>query len=110
MGHIRLGTLPRSKKWREVVDLIATDASVEEIAEAAADASDKDLSRASRDPCFQFASDLLVRLPLLARAPGFEDALVDLGLDGSELSSVTGLLAGLERVVDRNSFDLRGSS
>ncbi|GAA6160656.1 hypothetical protein NBRC116589_28300 [Ruegeria sp. HU-ET01832] len=39
MGHIRLGTLPRSRKWREVVDLIATDASVEEIAEAAADAS-----------------------------------------------------------------------
>lgn len=110
MGHIRLGTLPRSKKWREVVDLIATDASVEQIAEAAADASDKDLTRASRDPRFQFVIDLLVRLPLLARAPGFEDVLVDLGIDRSELNSVTGLLAGLERVVDRNSFDLRGSS
>ncbi|CUH42637.1 hypothetical protein RUM4293_01525 [Ruegeria atlantica] len=110
MGHIRLGTLPRSRKWREVVDLIATDAPVEEIAEAAADASDKDLKRASRDPRFQFVSDLLVRLPLLARAPGFENALVDLGIDRSELNSVTGLLAGLERVVDRNSFDLRGSS
>lgn len=52
MGRIMLGILPRSKKWREVVDLIATDAPVEEIAEAAADASNKDLSRASRDPRF----------------------------------------------------------
>ena len=110
MGHIRLGTLPLSKKWREVVDLIATDASVEEIAEAAADASDKDLSRASRDPRLQFVSDLLVRLPLLARAPRFEDALADLDIDGSDLASVTGLLAGLDRAIDRNNFDLRGSS
>ena len=110
MGHIRLGTLPRSKKWREVVDLIATDASVEKIAEAAADASDKDLLRASGDPRFQFVSDLLVRLPLLARAPGFEVALADLGIDGSELASVTGLLAGLDRAIDRNTFELRGSS
>ncbi len=86
MGHIRLGTLPRSKKWREVVDLIATDTSVEEIAEAAADASESDLALASRDPRFQFVSDLLVRLPLLARAPGFEDALADLGIATSELS------------------------
>ncbi|MEO0765704.1 MAG: hypothetical protein AAFY75_06755 [Pseudomonadota bacterium] len=110
MGHIRLGTLPRSKKWREVVDLIATDASVEEIAEAAADASERDLARASHDPRFQFVSNLLVRLPLLARAPRFEDALTDLGMATSELDSVTGLLAGLGRTVDRNSFDLRGSS
>ena len=110
MGHIRLGTLPRSKKWREVVDLIATDASVEEIAEAAADASESDLARASRDPRFQFVSDLLVRLPLLARAPGFEDALADLGIATSELGSVTGLLAGLDRAVDGRSFDLRSSS
>ncbi len=110
MGHIRLGTLPRSRKWREVVDLIATDASVEEIAEAAADASESDLARASRDPRFQFVSDLLVRLPLLARAPGFEDALADLGIATSELGSVTGLLAGLDRAVDGRSFDLRSSS
>ena len=81
MGHIRLGTLPRSKKWREVVDLIETDVLVEE---AAADASDKNLSRASRDPRFQLASDLLVRLPLLARAPVFEDTLVELGTEKSE--------------------------
>lgn len=110
MGHIRLGTLPRSKKWREVVGLIDSDASIDEIAEAAAKASELDLSRASKDPRFQFISSLLVRLPLLARAPGFEDALADLGVGENALSSVTGFLAGLELAIDRQSFQTGSSS
>ena len=110
MGHIRLGNLPQSKKWRDVVGLIDSDASIEEIAEAAAKASELDLSRASNDPRFQFISSLLVRLPLLARAPGFEDALADLGVGENALSSVTGLLAGLELAIDRRSFELGASS
>ena len=31
------------------------------------------------DPAFKFVASRLVRLPLLARAPGFEDALRDVG-------------------------------
>jgi len=110
MGHIRLGTLPQSKKWREVVGLIDSDASIDAIAEAAARASEIDLSRASKDPRFQFISSLLVRLPLLARAPGFEDALADLGVRENALSSVTELLAGLELAIDRQSFQIGSSS
>lgn len=110
MGHIRLGTLSQSKKWRDVVGLIDSDAPIDEIAEAAAKASELDLSRASKDPRFQFVSSLLVRLPLLARAPGFEDALADLGIGENSLSSVTGLLAGLELAIDRQSFELGASS
>ncbi len=72
MGHIRLGTLQRSKKWRDVIGLLDSDADIESIAEAAARASEMDLKRASNDPLFQFVTQLLVRLPLLARAPGFE--------------------------------------
>lgn len=109
MGHIRLGTLPQSKKWRDVVELLDSDAPIDVIAEAAAKASERDLSRASGDPNFQFVSSLLVRLPLLARAPGFEGALADLGVGDNAPSSVTGLLAGLELAIDRQSFE-RGFS
>ena len=56
MGHIRLGTLPQSKKWCEVVSLLDADAPVERVAEAAVHASERDLSRASDDPGFQFIS------------------------------------------------------
>lgn len=110
MGHIRLGALSRSKKWRDVVGLLESDAPLDVIAEATAKASDLDLSRASNDPRFQFVSSLLVRLPLLARAPGFEQALADLGVGENALSSVTGLLAGLELAIDRQSFELGASS
>ncbi len=46
----------------------------------------------------------------MARAPGFEDALADLGVGENALASVTGLLAGLELAIDRQSFDLGASS
>ena len=95
MGHIRLGILSQSKKWRDVIGLLDSDASLEDLAEAAARASELDLGRASGDPAFQFVSSLLVQLPLLARAPGFDDALSNLGLDAGSLGSVSALLAGL---------------
>lgn len=105
MGHIRLGTLPQSKKWREVISILESGASVDAIAEAAAKASERDLSNASNDPRFQFVASLLVRLPLLARAPGFQAELADLGVGQNAHTSVTGLLSGLELAIDKQSFD-----
>lgn len=110
MGHIRLGTLPRSKKWREVVDLLASDAPLDAVAAAAAQASERDLSGASDDPRFQFISSLLVRLPLLARGPGFATELEALGIGPNALDSVLGLLSGIEIAIDRNAHDLGASS
>lgn len=50
MGHIRLGTLPRSKKLRDVVSIMESGANVLAVAEAAARASELDLNRATEDP------------------------------------------------------------
>lgn len=110
MGHIRLGTLPRSRKWREVVERLESDAPLDAVAAAAARASERDLSRASDDPRFQFVSSLLVRLPLLARGPGFAAELEALGIGPNALTSVAGLLSGIELAIDRNSYDLGASS
>jgi len=110
MGHIRLGTLSRSKKWREVVDLLETNASLEAIAEASARASELDLSRASNDPSFQFVSRLLVELPLMARSPELCGSLDDMGFDAETLSSVPKLLSEIGNAIDRNAFDLGQSS
>lgn len=106
MGHIRLGTLPRSKRWREVVALLEAEAPLERIAEASALASERDLSRASSDPQFQFVANLLVTLPLEARSPGFSDYLDRLGMDPADLGSVTDLLSDLSRAIDAQAFDL----
>ena len=110
MGHIRLGTLPQSKKWRDVIGLLDADAPLDAIAEAAALASETDLRRAPGDPSFQFVTQLLVGLPLLARAPGFETEMQDLGLGSDALESVTGLLAGLNAAISRHNFEQGTSS
>lgn len=110
MGHIRLGTLPQSQKWLDVIGLLDSEASLEDVAEAAARASELDLKRASDDPSFQFVTSLLVRLPLMARAPGFEDALADLGVGADATDSVPALLAGLSHSIDQNAFDTGWSS
>ena len=110
MGHIRLGTLPQSKKWRDVIGLLDANAPLDAVAEAATRASETDLRKAPDDPSFQFVTQLLVRLPLLARAPGFEAEMRGLGLDSDALESVTGLLAGLNAAITRQNFELGTSS
>ena len=110
MGHIRLGTLQRSKKWRDVIGLLDSNADIERIAEAAAHASELDLKRASDDPFFQFVTQLLVRLPLLARAPGFEAEMAELGLPSKAVNSVTGLLSGLNEAINQQAFQQGHSS
>lgn len=80
MGHIRLGILPRSKKWWDVVALLDGEASAEAIVGMAATASNRDLSEAPDDPRFQFVANLLVTLPLAARSPGFMEQMQALGI------------------------------
>jgi len=45
MGHVRLGTLPKTQKWRQVVSLIAGGADVERIAAGSANAAENGLER-----------------------------------------------------------------
>lgn len=80
------------------------------VAEAAARASELDLGRASSDPAFQIVSSLLVQLPLLARVPGFEDAICNLWLNAEALGSMSALLAGLSESIGRKVFEHGRSS
>jgi hypothetical protein len=102
MGHVRLGTLPTTRKWRSVVDLIAGGGSVEEIARASAVAAESDLKRAKSDPVFLYVARLLVELPLAARGPEFAEALVRLGLQGDAPTSLADLAAAVSDAVDRH--------
>jgi hypothetical protein len=43
MGHVRLGVLPRSKKWQRVVEDLQVGADVSAIATAAAEAAEASL-------------------------------------------------------------------
>ncbi len=98
LGHIRLGRLPKSKKWRDVVNLLHSDATVEQVAAAASTAAKDALLSSTNDPLFLAVVDLLSRLPLEARGPGYRDALEARGID--EPDSIPGFLAGVAKAID----------
>lgn len=102
MGHIRLGVLPKSRKWNQVVGLIAGGADVEHIAAASADAAENSLDRASIDVGLAYAFWLLTQVPLAARRPDFPNRLRALGLDGlSDEPTLIEIIAAFGREVDR---------
>jgi hypothetical protein len=55
LGHIRLGTLPKTRKWQQVVDLLRPGADLETVAGSAAEAAETNLRSASDDPAFLHA-------------------------------------------------------
>ncbi len=104
MGHIRLGVLPKSRKWQQVVGLLRFGADINAVASAAALAAEKDLANASKDPLFHFVAKLLVELPLAARSPGFSDYLSQLGLSDNILTSPAAFAAGISNAIDDYAF------
>ena len=80
MGHVRLGVLPKSRKWRQVVEELDRGESVGVIAALAADAAESSLQQATGDPAFLHAFWLLTQIPLAARGPAFIQDLRRLGL------------------------------
>lgn len=80
MGHIRLGNLPRTRKWQQVVALLDSGAEAPQIASATLEASKRGLEQAARDPALTHSFWLLTQLPLCARKPDYGDQLRNLGI------------------------------
>jgi hypothetical protein len=103
MGHIRLGRLPATKKWQQVVALLSEGASVEHIAGASAEAAETSLEHARNDPAVQRSFWLLTQIPLAARTPDFADTLKRLGLKVSASPSLFDVVGAFAEAVDRQS-------
>jgi len=101
VGHVRLGKLPATRKWREVVALLAAGADDLTVASSAADAAEYALQRAASDPGFLEAFWLLTQLPLAARGPAFADDLRRLGLDVPDQPGLMDLTAAFTEAIDR---------
>ncbi|MFN7990033.1 MAG: hypothetical protein U0529_21350 [Thermoanaerobaculia bacterium] len=101
MGDNRLGPLPRTRRWSEVVDLVGAGASSAAVAAATLDAADEVLSGAADDPTLARSFWLLTQIPDAARSPNFAKALQDLGLAVSDEPSASELTAAFTEAVDR---------
>ena len=84
MGHVRLGVLPKSRKWDQVVDELRARRRALAIAASAADAAESSLAGRSNDPAFLHAFWLLTQVPLAARGPEFAQDLRRLGRGGPD--------------------------
>ena len=100
MGHVRLGVLPKSRKWNQVVDQLRLGADIDAVAASAADAAEASLQGASNDPAFLHAFWLLTQIPLAARGPDFADDLRRLGLQTPDQPSLMDVVAAISGAVD----------
>jgi hypothetical protein len=100
MGHIRLGTLPKTRKWNQVVSLIAGGAELEGIAAATAEAAEYGLERASRDEGLAHVFWLLAQIPQAARGKNFSEQLRELGIHISGEPTLFEIVAAFTRAVD----------
>lgn len=101
MGHIHLGVLPGTRKWKAVVELLASQAPADDVAAASAVAAERDLARATHDPVLVECVRLLALIPQAARAGSFAAELRELGLDVPDRPSLPDLLHATTAAVDR---------
>lgn len=102
MGHLRLGRLPRTQKWKEVIGLVDGGGSAAQVADATIDAAEGQLEGA--DPAVVHAVWLLTQLPDAARAEDFRRALLDLGVQVSGQPSPAELAAAVGRGIDEHLY------
>lgn len=101
MGHNRLGTLPCTRRWRDVVELLEDpDSRTSQIASATAVATQVGLQRAKGDEGLSHAFWLLCQIPLAARQENFGEALRAVGMDVPDAPSAFDVAGGFMQAVE----------
>jgi hypothetical protein len=111
MGHTRLGTVPKTRKWNEIVqqvagssladDPVAVPASISSIAAQTLDAAQRGLEKAVGDTGVRYTFYLLTQIALASRTTDWDRALATLGIHLSDDSTVFDFTAQLQDAIDR---------
>lgn len=83
LGHIRLGYLPKTHSWQQLVSLLddATPETVPTVASATIRAAEAELRRLAREPMLGYCVWLLTRVAWASRSSDFVSAIRELGID-----------------------------
>jgi hypothetical protein len=108
MGHIRLGDLPRTRKWSQVVGLIAGGAGTVQVANATINAADSGLIFAAKDHGVVETIYLLIQLPLAARTDHFAEALRQHGLNVSDSPGLMEIVSAVTEAIDAKMLNCKG--
>jgi hypothetical protein len=112
LGHTRLGPLPKSRSWNQVVESLtgsglrqyAVSSSASRVNIVAAEtlkAARTTLARASHDPGVRYTFYLLTQIVLASRDPDWRSELDEHGIFLSDQSSVFDLTAQVQGAIDR---------
>lgn len=100
--HVRLGTLPTTRSWKDVVGLVADGEGVEAVATRALTASGKAFVSIQNDAGFSEAVWVLTQLAVAAQASEPHAHLEAIGLKLAAQSSVADVAACLHETLDRS--------
>jgi hypothetical protein len=101
MGHQHLGTLPKTRKWQQVVQLIAAGADVRDVAAGTSSAAEQQMIKASDDPGVKNSFWFLTQIPLAARQSDFGRLLRDLGLLVGDRPTLLEIATEMTSAIDR---------
>ncbi len=108
MGHVRLGKIPKSRKWQQLVDLMTSAEAgpvrlsddVDRISAHALEAAKAGLDKAIDDKGLRYSFYLLTQLVLSARRGDWEQELVAFGIKLADDASVFDLTAEIQYAID----------
>lgn len=124
MGHQRLGDIPKTQKWDQVVAKIAGSRSsssgagsgsgapltaVSDIAKEILLSAEGGLAEVKQDPSFSYTVFLLTQIVLAARQDDWQQRLQELGIVLSPEATVFELTGQLHEVIDKYRRKHRGS-
>ncbi len=111
MGHLRLGTLPKTRPWRKVMGLLDHDpGDVSTIASATIQAAGAELDKLRSEPSLGYCFWLLTRITWSARQPDFASRLHDLGIDLAGSVSALSFVSAVSDHARRQCATYRGST
>lgn len=88
MGHVRLGRLPKTRAWGQVVDLLESDVgNIPEVTKATMKAAEVQLKKLGTDPVIGYCFWLLTRVTWFARGEDFASRLAEIGVNPKTASS-----------------------
>ncbi len=114
MGHQRLGEIPKTQKWKKVVEKITSEVGaspsgqatpqvdVAQIAYEILIAGEGGLAEATNDPGLQSTVYLLTQIVLSARQEDWQAGLAAIGLKLDKDASVFDLTGEVQRVIDED--------
>jgi hypothetical protein len=110
VGHLRLGRLPKTRQWKQVVQLL--DDSPEDaalIAASVVNVADHQLRELATDQSLVYCFWLLTRISWASRSQDFQESLSQLGIEVESQTPVLSLVSKLTENIHNETDDLVSS-